>query len=363
MDTSMLRCSMTTHGYKKLRSPVANDIQQVQQQLRITMNFDIIYDALIAPILRYPILVYWIASYKLNIENNVIGNTLLIYSLLVNLFLKLNNRLKTSGPWTPIGNIPNATCVLTGGSKGLGKCILENLIAQFPNLTIIMVDVVYPEFKHKRIHFYHTDLSKPDEVEALLDIIKEKYGQIDLLINCAGTRLKYAGLAATNKDEIKDLFQVNVFSPVRLIQELAPRDTTKQFYLVNVGSVLGIFAPAKISSYAGTKSALRAFHESWTYELQAEGYESIRTLLVIPGQLNSSLFQGFEPPRQFFAPVVDCDKLARKIVKSCKIGLRGEICAPNYAYILNVVASMPYTIFYIARRLIKMDTCLPTEGD
>lgn len=285
----------------------------------------------------------------------------LVYTIIINIFITLNHIFKTVGPWTNIRKIPNATCVLTGGSRGLGKSILQQLMNRFPNLKIIIVDIEHPDIKNDHIQFYRTDLSEPKEVSTVLTKIKREYDQIDMLINCAGVRSRYQEFFSTTSAEIHKIFQVNVFAPIAFIRELAPQNSAHQFYLVTIGSALGIVAPAKISSYAATKSALISFHESWTFELLSKGVQNIRTLLVIPGQLNTSMFDGFQPPRPFFAPIVDCEKLAKQVIESCEAGIRGQLRAPAYVHFIHFLSKMPYIIIYLARYLSKMDICLPTE--
>lgn len=287
---------------------------------------------------------------------------LTVYTVVVNACLSANRRAKLAGPWTPLEQMPDATCVLTGGAQGLGACILRNLLAQFPRLTVVVVDVADPAVVHRRVRFLRADLSKPADVERVLEQVTREYSRVDVLINCAGMRSRYQGLQAVAPEELHKTFQVNVFAPQRFIQKLAPRDD-RQFYLVTVGSTLGILAPARLSAYAATKAATIAYHDSWTFELLSSGRQRVRTLLVVLGQMDTRMFQGFRPPRQFLAPVLESEELARRIVHCCSIGMRGQLCAPLYVNFMYLVAALPYTLLRLARQFSQMDVCLPEETD
>lgn len=280
---------------------------------------------------------------------------------MLRLLLIANTAYKLRGPWRSLRDVNGLNVVVTGGSKGLGSEIVKELLERFPNVHVIVVDINKPKVKNPRITFYQCDLSVVEEVEQVLQRIKTEQHSIDVLINNAGMRSKYQSMMNLEPEEIRKVFQVNVFTPIRFIQELGPSEYDKQFYLVTIASALGIVAPAALSSYAATKSSAIAFHESWTFELDNMNFFNVRTLLVLPGQLNTTMFQGFAPPRQFFAPVVNSRKLAQEIVANCEIGMRGVLCAPFYSNFMHLLKSLPYAVIHLARRISKMDSCLPLE--
>ncbi|KAL6951053.1 hypothetical protein ACO0QE_000346 [Hanseniaspora vineae] len=146
---------------------------------------------------------------------------------------------------------------------------------------------------------------------------------------------------------METIFQVNVFSALQLINHLQPT------YLVNIASVLGLVSPVNASSYAATKSALIAFHDSWLQEQDHCG------LLVLSGQLkNTAMFEAIEPPKQFFAPLVDPDLLASKIVEKMENCESGEIYEPLYTNFMPLLRLLPFALVKLLRKLSGIDNCV-----
>ncbi|AET40882.1 Tda5p Ecym_7025 [Eremothecium cymbalariae DBVPG len=325
------------------------------------MNVDSIINWVLVPLLRFPLVFFAFISHLYSLNYPKVYVALLIYTVIVNSVIKINEISKLRGPWMPLEDFPDAKCVLTGGAQGLGYDIVQTLLERFPKMEVIVIDIVDPKINNERVHYHYADLSQAKDVDIAVDTISDKYGDVDLLINCAGMRSKYEGFLSTNIHDITKVFQVNVFAPVRFIQRLAPKESKRQFYAVTIGSALGIVAPARISTYASTKSALIAFHDSWSYELTNKGINNIRTLLVLPGQMNTKMFNGFQPPKQFFAPVVESERLAKDIAAYCNIGMRGQLCTPLYVNFMHILAGMPQIIMELVRSFSEMDACLPDE--
>ena len=252
---------------------------------------------------------------------------------------------------------------MTGGSKGLGRAIVFQLLQDYSNLTILNVDICPSPVRDPRVKDLICDLSDDEEVTALLNLLKRKYkSEIRLIVNNAGVRANFTGFNRIKRENLDKVFKINTFAPLQFIQELAPsRRSTRQCYIINIASILGILTPAKVAAYAASKAALIAFHQSYSFELQNEGVRNIRTLLVTPGQLNTEMFAGFKPPRQFFAPVIDIDTLAARIVSCCESGQRGQLNEPFYCSFAHLLMCIPYSLQRTVRSFTCIDCCLPDE--
>ncbi|SCV04823.1 LANO_0G12706g1_1 [Lachancea nothofagi CBS 11611] len=325
------------------------------------MNIDLILESVVLPIIKYPIFLAVTISTYTNYNVEILYLPLVTFSALINLGIWLNKRFKVRGKWQDLDRVDSAICVVTGGSNGLGLAIVQEFLSKFVNVTVIVVDVAVPKVVHPRLVFYQCDLSEPSGVERILLLLRRNHPKIDVLINNAGIRSKYQNYLLVQREEAERVFQVNVFAPMRFVQELSPASNDKsQFYAVTVASALGVCAPARASCYGASKAASIAFHEAWTQEISYKN--TIRTLLVTPGQMNTTMFGGFAPPKEFFAPLVHPEALARQIVEHCRTGTRGEISAPLYANFMGLMRVLPYGVNYYARKLSGIDSCLPTES-
>ena len=303
----------------------------------------------------------------IHINSRLLYAVFFTYTLLLAGYMHIDKKYKTRGSWISIKDLADPTCVITGGSRGLGSEIVQSLIKSIPNIRIVILDVVEPELKlqswKEQIKFIKCDLSEDNAVEEAISFIKKTYGKVNVLINNAAIRGRFSRLADMPSNEIATIFHANVLSTIKLIQAFHPLKTEPNdfYYVVNVASALGILSPARASTYAATKAALISYHESWTYELLSENVMNVRTLLVLPGQMDTQMFQGFEPPRQFFAPVVKAPKLAKEIVACCIQGKRGEICKPFYVNFLRMFKCFPEMLIEKLRAFSKMDECLPLD--
>ncbi|CAI4047392.1 hypothetical protein N7582_004085 [Saccharomyces uvarum] len=326
------------------------------------MDIDGLCHWVVLPLLRCPLLVSFLFRHSLNESINLY---LVLYTVLVNLFLVTNSYIKRSGHnnWKGLHESKNGMVLVTGGSKGLGQAIVHQLLRDYSDLTILNVDICPSLLHNSRVKDLICDLSDEREVTSLLHILKRKYkDEIRLIVNNAGVRAKFADFDRMERDDLVKLFTINALAPVRFVQELAPsKHSTRQCYIVNIASTLGILTPAKVAGYAASKAALIAFHQSYSFELQNEGVTNIRTLLVTPGQLNTAMFGGFDPPHQFFAPVVDVNSLAAKIVRCSELGQRGQLNEPFYCSFAHLLMCIPYSLQYIIRSISRMDGCLPDE--
>ena len=137
-----------------------------------------------------------------------------------------------------------------------------------PNVTLISLDIEPPKKSFPNVYHYTCDLSNSSDVDQTLKIVKRNHGDVTVLINNAGIRAKYQNFRELSKEVADKVFQVNVFTPMRLVQELSPKaGDLRQFYAVTVASALGVCAPARGSCYGASKAAAIAFHEAWAQEL------------------------------------------------------------------------------------------------
>ena len=84
--------------------------------------------------------------------------------------------------------------------------------------------------------------------------------------------------------------------------------------------------------------------------------EAVRTVLVTPGQLTTSLFSKITPPSRFFGPPVTPTAIAKMIIKKVDSGTNGEISLPLYAQCLGLWGAIPAGLREMLRRYaIGMD--------
>lgn len=141
----------------------------------------------------------------------------------------------------------------------------------------------------------------------------------------------------------------------------------KGAHVVTISSVLAHFAPASLSDYTASKTAVSAIHRTLSHELRIHPDRSIfvkvKTLLVEPGQLDTQLFAGKTSLpfyAHFFGPILEAKDVAKEIVRTIERGDGGVIRMPFYARCAPVYGALPGTLQLVVRWFSGIDRAIVT---
>ncbi|MBQ0758273.1 MAG: NAD(P)-dependent dehydrogenase (short-subunit alcohol dehydrogenase family) [Zhongshania sp.] len=125
------------------------------------------------------------------------------------------------------------------------------------------------------------DVGSTDSVKQAFDQANEKYGDVDVLINCAG-QLTFMPFAETNEAAWDNIVNVNYTGVMRMSREFINRllAVNKPGNIVNITSITGIQATKYLSLYASTKAAVNHLTKLIAMELFGTG---IRCNAIAPG--------------------------------------------------------------------------------
>lgn len=182
-------------------------------------------------------------------------------------------------------NIQGQTALVTGASSGLGVDFARNLARRGANLVLVarradLLEAVKNEIHEKykvQVHVIVQDLSTPTAALDLLESLKNKNIQVDILINNAGYGLygKFDEIAWQKEHNMLELDIITVSHMTRVFsQEMRKR---KYGYILNIASI-GAFQPTPLyASYSAAKSYVLSFSEAVNFELRGSGV-SVSTL-------------------------------------------------------------------------------------
>ncbi len=131
----------------------------------------------------------------------------------------LEGYIQKARPFEEMFSVKGKTAIVTGGSSGLGFDITLRLLQGGANVVIASYsqlegDTAIPLLEEQgyaeRVTFCRTDVTKEEEVEALVTFTAEKYGSVDIYVNCAAT-WNYAKIYDLPKEDLEKVFSVNVF--------------------------------------------------------------------------------------------------------------------------------------------------------
>lgn len=249
--------------------------------------------------------------------------------------------------------------LITGGSGGLGRELA--FLFHEAGTRVAVFDVVVPDEYSPNyvegVDYFLCDVSNKDSIGAKAREVEDTIGPVTILINNAGITTGETLLQLTYA-QIEKTMAVNLLSSFYTIKTFLPRMLEmKRGYIVTVASTLGYMSPARLSVYGASKSGLIALHESLTYELGPPSFNrsGVKTLLICPGQLKTSLFEGVKTPHSLLAPELEPRYVAKQVLKAVKLGKRGEIKMPFYGNLLPMFRSVPWPIVQFARYFSGID--------
>jgi short-subunit dehydrogenase len=173
----------------------------------------------------------------------------------------------------------NRIVVVTGGTSGIGKITSE----KFLNLgdTVIILSKNANDGENNLT--FQCDVANLDKVKEIFEIIKNKFGRIDVLINSAGYGISGAS-ELLPYSELKNIFDVNVIGTINCVNCALPlmKNGAK---IINISSVMAMLPMPFRTMYAATKSAVLTY----SYGLQMELEQSkIDVCAICPGQVKTN---------------------------------------------------------------------------
>src|SRR5580693_401863 len=192
------------------------------------------------------------------------------------------------------------TILITGASSGFGRLTAETLaksghyvLAGFRTMVGKKVQVA-EEFQKNNIEVLQLDVTDPNSVDlALKRLLEISMGELDVVINNAG--MASAGISESfTPDQVRDLFEVNVFGVQRVIRATLPVLRAKRSGLmINVGSILGRITLPFFGLYGASKYAVEAMSDSYRYELSQLGVDVV---LVQPSAYPTNMYAAAQQP-------------------------------------------------------------------
>jgi NAD(P)-dependent dehydrogenase (short-subunit alcohol dehydrogenase family) len=189
--------------------------------------------------------------------------------------------------------------LITGSSTGFGRLFTETLARKGHTVFATMRDPGGRNAKNAAeirrlaekdslpIHVLEMDVTDDASVERAVDAAIAKAGRIDVAINNAGYYLSGLEEAVTT-EQAQRLMDTNFLGPVRVNRAVLPHMRRQRSgVLMHISSGAGRVVVPSAGFYCASKFALEALAEAYSYELAAQGIESV---IVEPGQYETPVF-------------------------------------------------------------------------
>ncbi len=186
------------------------------------------------------------------------------------------------------------TAVITGGSRGIGRAVALALSEQGANIAILYGGNVQAAEqtcaviaqKGVKVKAYACDVSDFSACEHTIGKILEEFGQVDILVNCAGITADNLCMRM-KEDEFDRVIDVNLKGTFNMIRHLSAHMMRRRYgRIINFSSVMGIMGNAGQANYAASKGGIIALTKSVAKELAARG---VTANAIAPGFIETDM--------------------------------------------------------------------------
>lgn len=236
----------------------------------------------------------------------------------------------------PLKSVSGEVVLVTGTGHGIGR----ELGLQFARLGAKVICLDINEANNKTTvadicreggtaWAYRCDVSKREDIHAVCEKIREDIGQITVLVNNAGI-MPCKPFIKHTPEEIKKIFDVNVFAHFWLVREWLPLFvSSSKGHIVAVSSIAGLMATGNLVPYCSSKYAVKGLMDGLIEEMRYAGqHPDIKFTCVHPFVVDTGLAK--KPRIRFpsISPITTPEHCAEKIIE----GMRREeemICIPS----------------------------------
>ena len=239
-------------------------------------------------------------------------------------------------------NLKNKIVLVTGAAKGIGLATVKRLLKK--EAKVILWDFQSDELntavqslknEGHDVFSQVCDVTNKEQVYHNAEVIKKEIGDIDILINNAGT--VYTGYMLDRSDaELENMINVNFTSMIYTIRAFMPAMLEKnKGHIVNISSASSLIGAPKLAIYAATKWAVMGLTESLRMEAIKMGKKGVKFSSVHPNFLKKGLFEGTKLNLlgSIFAPGVKSHDAVAKVIVNKAIGWGFH--SPKVPWIMN----------------------------
>ncbi|MDO5095143.1 MAG: 3-oxoacyl-ACP reductase FabG [Peptostreptococcaceae bacterium] len=241
------------------------------------------------------------------------------------------------------------TVLITGASRGIGRGIAEHFARHQYNVVINYChsEKLAEELRDKIIASgtnaiaVRADVSKRNEVDAMISQTMERFGKIDILVNNAGiAEMKL--FTDIQPDYWERIFEVNVKGIFNCCHQVIPHMLSrKSGKIINISSVWGIVGAAMETHYSATKGAVNSFTKALAKELGPSG---ITVNAVAPGAVYTDMISGLgddilnyvknDTPLGELGTVEQVAQMVYFLADTTGDFITGQIISPNGGYVI-----------------------------
>jgi len=212
------------------------------------------------------------------------------------------------------GRLQGKTAIVTGGSRGIGRAIVERFLAEGARVATTARKAPDGLADDPNLLFLAGDVSKASDVENLFRAVDRKFGALAILVNNAGTQVEKT-IEQTSEEEFDRVMAVNVKAVFLCAKAaLGPMRKRGGGSIVNIGSYDGFVADPGLAIYCASKGAVHALTRAIAVD---HGRDGIRCNTIAPGWIKTEMADAY------MASLPDPEAARRNLVALHPVGRSG----------------------------------------
>lgn len=196
-----------------------------------------------------------------------------------------------------MNTLENKICLVTGGTRGIGRAIAEMLLAEGARVVICGqrpegISQAVEEMSARwpgKVRGKAADVIDHEAVAALFAFADQEFGGLDVLVNNAGSG-KFAKISELSIEDWHRMLNGNLSGVFYCSREALSRFATRGGgYIVNISSLAGKNSFAGGTAYNASKFGLNGMSEAMMLDVR---YDNVRVSTVMPGSVATAFGSG-----------------------------------------------------------------------
>lgn len=192
-------------------------------------------------------------------------------------------------------HLANRVAMITGGGQGIGRAVALRFAGE--GAKVVVIDIVAESARAVADEIKAAggeamavtcDVTRRDQIDALVGQVLDAYGQIDILCNNAGIT-RDARLVKMTEDEFDSVVDVNLKGVFNLTQAVAPHMVERGYgRVISASSIVGLYGNFGQTNYVATKAGVIGMTRVWARELGPKG---ITANAIAPGFIATDMIK------------------------------------------------------------------------